>query len=324
MLKFSASARLWLGWLLCCLSSVAQAQAVVPMAIWMWEQDSEEMLRHPVQAKEMIGFLKRSKIDTLYLYADSHEGRNDLLSQPRLYGRLIEQLHQQGIQVHALLGSWGLHTERYIFPENREKALQMVQRVLDYNQNAPALARFDGINLDIEPHVLEDWSTRKVQYLQQFLQVSEAWMNLKRQMNQPLQIGPAIAFWLDGIEVEHGGHLKPASEHLQDIYDHVVLMDYRDHAHGPDGILSHASQELDYARKIGKRVMLGVETSPSDIRKLSFNHMTPTQMAHELRLVRQALSGHPAFSGFVVHHYGTYRRWLSRSIPSIQLRNSNE
>ena len=69
MLKFSASARLWLGWLLCCLSAVmqAQAKAVVPMAIWMWEQDSEEMLKNPAQAKEMVGFLKRRKMDTLYL-----------------------------------------------------------------------------------------------------------------------------------------------------------------------------------------------------------------------------------------------------------------
>jgi hypothetical protein len=141
-------------------------------------------------------------------------------------------------------------------------------------------------------------------------------MGLKRQMNQSLQIGPAMAFWLDGIEVEHAGRRKPASEHLQDIYDHVVLMDYRDHAHGPDGILSHASDELEYARKIGKRVMLGVETSPSEIRKLSFNHMTPAEMARELHLVKQTLSGQPAFAGFVLHHYGSYRHWLARSNPT--------
>ena len=312
MLKFSASVRLWLGGLLWCLSSLMQAQAA-PTAIWMWEQDSEEALENPTQAKEMIGFLKRHHIETLYLYADAHHGRHLLLSQPQLYARLIEQLHQRGIQVHALLGSWPLHTERYIFPENREQALLMVQRVLDYNHTAPALARFDGINLDIEPHILDDWSTRKVEYLQMFLNVSEAWMLLKRQMNETLQMGPAMAFWLDGIDVEHAGRSKPASEHLQDIYDHVVLMDYRDHAEGPDGILSHASHELDYARKIGKRVMLGVETSPSDIRKLSFNHMTPSQMTHELDLVSQELSDHPAFAGFVVHHYGSYRTWLTQS-----------
>jgi len=281
-----------------------------PTAMWVWEQDTDDWLEHPAQAKEAIEFLKQQGINTLYLYADAHNGRNLLLQQPQLYARLIAQLHQQGIQVHALLGSWGLHTERYIFPENRPQALRMVQRVLDYNHNAQPQARFDGINLDIEPHVLDDWSTRREEYLQMFLSISEAWMTLKRQMNQALPMGPAIAFWLDGVEVKHAGRVKPASQHLQDIYDHVVLMDYRDHAHGPDGILSHANDELAYARKIGKRVMLGVETSPSEIRKLSFNHMTPAQMADELNLVRQAVSDNPAFAGFVVHHYGSYRRWL--------------
>ncbi|MEN9888460.1 MAG: hypothetical protein RL559_497 [Pseudomonadota bacterium] len=282
------------------------------MALWMWEEDAYALLESPSRAQDAIAFMRRQDIDTVYLYADAHDGRNLLVQQPALYGRLIAQLHRQGIQVHALLGSWPLHTERYILPEQRPQALAMVQRVLDYNQAATTAERFDGINLDIEPHVLDDWSARREEYLQLFVQLSEAWMALKRQAQPSLQIGPAIAFWLDGIPIWHRGQRKPASEHLQDIYDHVVLMDYRDHAHGPDGILSHARDELDYGRKIGKRVLLGVETSPNEIRKLSFHHKTPAQMAHELGLVRQALADEPAFGGFVVHHYGSYRRWLGQ------------
>lgn len=293
---------------LCCLALQARAG----MAVWMWEEDSYALLDSPARAREAIAFMQRQGIDTVYLYADAHEGRNLLTQQPAVYARLIAQLHRQGLQVHALLGSWPLHTERYILPEQRPQALAMVQRVLDYNQVAQPAERFDGINLDIEPHVLDDWSSRREAYLQMFLELSEAWMALKRQMNQRLQIGPAIAFWLDGIAVRHAGQLKPASQHLQDIYDHVVLMDYRDHAHGPDGILSHAQDELDYGRKIGKRVLLGVETSPNEIRKLTFQYKTQAQMAHELGLVRQALADEPAFGGFVVHHYGSYRRWLGQ------------
>ena len=281
-------------------------------AVWVWEDDSYAMLERSERAADAVRFFKRQGIDTVYLYADAHDGRNLLLQQPQRYAQLIGQLHRQGLQVHALLGSWPLHTERYIFPENRDKALQMVQRVLDYNQSAAPEARFDGINLDIEPHVLDDWSSRREPYLQMFIELSEAWMALKRRMNLSIQIGPAIAFWLDGIPVRHAGQTKPASEHLQDIYDHVVLMDYRDHAHGPDGILSHAQDELAYGRKIGKRVMLGIETSDSEIRKLSFDHLRPEQMEHELGLVRQALTNEPAFAGIVVHHYGSYRRWLAR------------
>jgi hypothetical protein len=289
----------------------AQAQSR-ERAIWMWEEDSWAMLKSPEQARDKISFLKRQDIDTIYLYADAYADENLLVNQPQLYAQLIDLLHREGLKVHALLGSWHLHTERYILPENRGKALKMVQRVLDYNQQAPSSARFDGINLDIEPHVLDDWSSRRVQYLQMFLSVSEAWMALKRRMNQTLKIGPAIAFWLDGIIVTHAGQTKPASEHLQDIYDHVVLMDYRDHAHGPDGILSHAMDELAYGRRIGKPVWLGIETSPNEIRKISFDHLSPKQMENELSLVRQALINEQAFAGFVIHHYGSYRSWLAR------------
>lgn len=323
MLKFGASLRGWLGLLLCCLASLVQAQPAptanlprVSTAIWVWEEDTRDMLLSPAQAHDAVGFLKRAGVDTLYIYADAHEGRNLLVETPQHYARLIEHLHREGMQVHALLGSWPLHTERYILPENRAVALQMVQRVLDYNQQAQPAARFDGINLDIEPHVLDDWSERREAYLQMFISVSEAWMALKRRANQSLQIGPAMAFWLDGIAVTHAGQRKPASEHLQDIYDHVVLMDYRDHALGPDGILSHAQDELDYGRKIGKRVFLGVETSPNEIRKLSFDHKTPAEMRKELGIVRQSLAGDAAFAGFVVHHYASYRRWLGKPRPS--------
>lgn len=281
-------------------------------AIWMWEEDSWSMLKSASHARDKIAFLKRQGIGTLYLYADAHNGENLIVDQPALYANLIGQLHREGLRVHALLGSWPLHTERYILPENRHKALLMVQRVFDYNEQASSEGRFDGINLDVEPHVLEDWSSRREQYLRMFLDLSEAWMALKRRMNQTLKIGPAIAFWLDGIPVTHAGQTKPASQHLQDIYDHVVLMDYRDHAEGPDGILSHAQDEIAYGKRIGKPVWLGIETSPNDIRKLSFDHLRPKQMEHELTLVSKALENELSFAGFVIHHYGSYRRWLAR------------
>lgn len=308
--RSAAWALLW--WVLALAWAPAQAKPPAPHAIWMWEEDSYALLEDPARAREALRFLRRQGIGTVYLYADAHEGRNLLLEQPQRYAQLITQWHAQGMQVHALLGSWPLHTERYIFPEHRAAALQMVQRVLDYNQAAVPAARFDGINLDIEPHVLDDWSSHRQAYLQMFMDLSEAWMALKRASGQTLQIGPAIAFWLDGIEVSHAGKTQPASAHLQDIYDHVVLMDYRNRALGPDGIVSHAQDEIEYARRIGKRVMLGVEVSPAEPRKLSFHGLSAAQMAHELGLTQQAFAGNPAFAGFVLHHYSSYRRWLGQ------------
>jgi hypothetical protein len=170
--------------------------------------------------------------------------------------------------------------------------------------------RFTGIHLDIEPHVLDDWSSRREEYIRMWLQVSEMWMAMKRQSGQRLIVSPAIVFWLDGIPVEHAGVTKAASEHMQDVYDHVVLMDYRNRALGPDGILSHGQQEIAYGRRIGKPVWLGLEFSPNEMAKLTFDGQTIAHARRELRLVKQALAQESSFGGIVIHHYGTYLRWL--------------
>lgn len=127
-----------------------------------------------------------------------------------------------------------------------------------------------------------------------------------------LPMGPAIPFWYDGIPIEWKGRRKPMNEHVQDVYDYVALMDYRDHAGGPDGIISHAEDELKYAEKIGKKVVIGIETTPNEIQKVSFNHLKEADMERELGLSAQTFQFSPAFTGFVLHHYAGYRKWLNQ------------
>lgn len=145
-------------------------------------------------------------------------------------------------------------------------------------------------------------------------------MAMKRASGQSLKVGPAVPFWLDGIEVEYAGATKPASEHFQDIYDHVVLMDYRNRAAGPDGIIRHGEQEVAYGRKIGKPVWLGLEFSPNAISKLTFDGLTPVQARQELALVHRAYAREPGYAGMVFHHYRTFRAWMQRhEIPAQPL-----
>ena len=100
MYRFNAKLRIWVLLWLGCLAWTCQAQTA-SRAIWIWEQDSYDMLESPAKAEERIDFFKRQGITTLYLYADAHEGRNLIVSQPQLYARLIANLHAQGMQVHA-------------------------------------------------------------------------------------------------------------------------------------------------------------------------------------------------------------------------------
>ena len=281
-----------------------------PRAIWIWEGESYAMLEQDGAARTALAFLKDKSIGTAYLYADAYERRSLIVERPERYRGLIRRMHAGGLRVFALLGSGYLHTERYLLPEHRREATAMLQRVLDYQAAAAPDERFDGISLDIEPHILDAWGTRKMELLADFLDMSDALMRQKNAVAPGLPMGPAIPFWYDGIPIEWKGRRRPMNEHVQDLYDYVALMDYRDHAAGGDGLISHARDELDYGSRIGRPVVIGVETAPNEIRKVSFHHLREADMERELAETARAVGRMPAFGGFAVHHYAAYRRWV--------------
>ena len=304
--------RRWFAALLLAASTLAHAGDARPgpRAIWIWEGESYAMLEDDAAARTAIAFLEDKAIGTAYVYADAYEGRNLIATQPARYRTLVRRMHAAGLKVQALLGSGYLHTERYLLPEHRRAAQAMLQRVLDYNAAAAPEERFDGVSLDIEPHILDAWSSRKMELLGDFLDMSDALMRQKNAVAPGLPMGPAIPFWYDGIPIEWKGRRKPMNEHVQDLYDTVALMDYRDHAEGGDGIVSHARDELDYGAKVGKPVVIGVETMPNAIRKVSFHHLREGDMERELAATARAVAGARGFGGFAIHHYAAYRRWL--------------
>lgn len=310
--------------LLLVLAAAATAQAApthaaahASRAVWTWERPSYAMLESPQVADEALAFLQRKRIDVVYLYADAFQDRNLLVQQPARYRAFIRAAHARGIRVYALLGSWYLHTERYVLPRHQRKAVAMLQRVLDYNAAAAPLERFDGVNYDIEPHLLDEWEdATRPRLLRGFLDMTAAMMEARRKSGQTLVIGPAMPFWWDGIALEWRGVRKPVSEHVADLTDYVALMDYRNRAEGRDSILSHAEAEMAYADRTGKRVVIGLEFNPAEPAKLSFHGMGEPAFEREAGKVEAAYRKRPAFDGFVFHHYLGYRRFVAELPPS--------
>lgn len=299
----------WLAMLMLALTSGAAFAS--SRAVWTWEPESYAMLESREAADAAFAFLREQKVGTLYLYADAHGGRNLIVGQPQRYRDFIATAHARGFKVYALLGSAYLNTERYILPERRRDAVAMLQRVLDYNAKAPEASRFDGVNLDIEPHLLDEWNdATREELLRDLIEVSAEWMRMKRESGQTLAIGPAVPFWFDGIPVRWRGTVKPASEHLADVYDYLALMDYRNHADGRDGIIAHAAKEMTYAQKIGKRVVIGLELGRSEPKKVTFNHLREADLRREMAATEKAYAGSTAFAGFALHHYRSYREWI--------------
>lgn len=297
-------------------SAEEPANTSAPRAIWTWEKPSFAMLESPQVAGEALDFLQRKRINTIYLYADTFAGQTRITQQPQQYREFIRSAHARGIQVYALLGSWYLHTERYVLPRQHRKAVAMLQRVLAYNVAAASEERFDGVNYDIEPHLLDEWDdASRLRLLRGFLDMSADMMAAKRKSGQTLLIGPAMPFWWDGIALDWHGARKPVSEHVADLTDYVALMDYRNHAEGRDAILSHAQDEMDYASRIGKRVIIGLEFNPGEPSKLSFYGIEPAAFEREASKVEAAYQGVPVFGGFAFHHYEGYRRYVGEPVP---------
>jgi hypothetical protein len=280
-------------------------------AVWVWEPETFAMLEDRRVALEAIDFLRSRGVDTLYLYADSYKGRSHIVKKPELYRALIRRLGKRGIRAYALLGSWHLRTQEYALPERHPEAVAMLERVLAYNAAARPRERFAGVNLDIEPHMLENWKEDREGVLLNFLDMSRALMDAKRKAGADIPVGPAIPFWLDRLELEWNGGKKPVSEHVLDIYDTAALMNYRDRAEGKDGLIEHASSELAYAAKTGKRLAIGVEVTPNEVEKVTFDGMTEEYMERELGKAAAVFAVSPAFDGFVIHHYGSYRELAS-------------
>ena len=133
-------------------------------------------------------------------------------------------------------------------------------------------------------------------------------MRMKAAAGSSLLVGPAMPFWFDGIEdVEWNGQRRKLNEFVQDIYDYVAIMDYRNVAEGSDSIVSLALDELDYADRINKKVMIGIETLKTTPEKVTFFGKGGIYFEEQLALAESAMTQHQSFGGFVVHHLKSYR-----------------
>ena len=286
----------------------AAAAAAIHRAVWVWETDTFQLLDREDRWNETFTFLARWKFNTVYLYADKYQGRNIIGDEPEKYRRLIAALHGRGCKVYALLGSMYLRTQEYILPERRAVAVRMFENVLRYNAGSDAGEPFDGINIDIEPYLLDDWRANRTLRATQYLDLAAEFMRLKRGAGGTLAVGPAMPFWFDGIDdIMWRGKRQRLSDHVQDIYDYVAIMDYRNFAQGSDGIIAHATDEIEYADRTGKTVVIGVETQRTEPRKVTFYGMGYAAMDEQLRIAETEFSSHPSFSGFAIHHIGSYR-----------------
>lgn len=246
--------------------SILNSAAKPERAVWVW--NTRDLMRDQRELGSLRAFVRDQLTDHVFLaipYDPEHPlARRGVPIDHKQMARVVRSLNASGLKVHALIGD-----KDFIKPEHREFVRTTIQNIIQYQQSAEPAAQFYGIHLDIEPYLLPGFgSARQSWFLQNLLEVFAECASLARSAR--LVIGADIPAWLDApnelthqrAEIAWNGVTKPAYQHIVDITDFVVLMDYRTGATGEGGFVSQAVNELRYAAEVQKSVFVGLETIP--------------------------------------------------------------
>ncbi|HKC55974.1 MAG TPA: hypothetical protein VKC35_07600 [Vicinamibacterales bacterium] len=287
---------LWAAMFAVLSSLTPAAHPTPPRALWVW--DPSPLLDDVRERGVFLDFYERHRIGTVWAQISTGgTGAQRRLDRAAEWRVLLAEVHRRGMTLHALDGD-----PQYALRAQHDVALSMIDAVSAYNAAVPPLERFDGMHFDNEPYLLPEWMepAARARLLADYLDLNER--AAARSHAAGLAYGVDIPFWWRSAD---------PTDRLLDIADNVGIMDYRNQAGGPDGIVAHAVDTLERTDQIAKaRVFVGVETggaaagTPS---KVTFAGTSIRDMNAELDTAEKALAGHRSYAGIAIHDYPAFR-----------------
>lgn len=268
----------------------AEVATMMPKATWIWDS---RLIESESGRDEILQFAHDHHVNAIYLQINRDVS-------PDAYGAFIRSAARADIRVEALAGrpEWALAT-------SRESVRPILAWVRQYQMSVPPEERFAGWHLDMEPYLLREWTTNRQPVLEEWINTVQ-WLG--EEMNgSGLGIVFDIPYWLH--QVKAPGTEASMSAWLLEQSDGVVIMNYRNHARGNNGIIDNAGAILDEAYAQGKQVLIAVETAPNaESERTSFYVKGVRLMEQELRTAHSELTGHAAYGGMAIHDY---RSWAA-------------
>lgn len=270
-------------------------------AMWVWEPSD---IATAANREALINFSLSKGINLLYVNTGYYKDVNYLTAYPHYYRALIASAHQKGIRVESLDGA-----SEWVRAANHSIPLSRIQDVLNYNASSAANEKLDGIHHDNEPYTLQDWEQNKQSLSVDYLELARKSKQMLIDAGSNMTYSGDIPFWYETVSVTYNGVNKELYKHIIDRMDYITIMDYRDFAVGPNGIIEHAQNEINYAATAGKKVIIGVETGdvPGDPQIVTFYQEGENYMNQELVKVQAHYSASAAYAGYAIHHYTSYR-----------------
>jgi hypothetical protein len=258
-----------------------------PKATWLW---NTSLIGTSAVRNDILQFAKNQQIGCIFLQVNPEVAQGT-------YRSFIKAAADYGIQVHALDGA-----PKWALPENRQKITDLVNWVKSYNASVLDNERFAGIQVDIEPYLLPEWTFNQKAVALNWQQSLSYFHELVKK-DSTLTTAAAVPFWLDNIQLPDGS--GSLSEAIMAELDETALMTYRDQALD---VVTLAASEIATGNRLGKKVWVSVETKPApDTPHITFYGKGKTEMDSQLTLIESLLKAQPSYTGIAVHDYTGWR-----------------
>lgn len=233
-------------------------------AVWWWDNSLGD---------EYLEFARDNQINEIY-YCDSNFNEET--------EKFISKANSYGMSVYYLQGE-------YQWIEDKTKLENKINNYLIFQENAKY--KFNGIHLDIEPHQNPEFAIRRKELLTKFVELI---IYLNKTYN--IEFHYDIPFWFDDLLLINDIE-KPAYEWIIDYSNRVVIMSYRD---SKDGIFNVINDELNYANKVNKNIIISIETYSTEGDNVSF---LEEGKKHMKKVIDDIFSNKPdGIIGIAIHH----------------------
>jgi hypothetical protein len=193
-----------------------------------------------------------------------------------------------------------------------------IEAINEFNSTQPPTARFVGVHYDIEPYLLPEWKKdwdSRLEVCKNYLTTLEVLARAARAHG--LEFSVDIPGWFATSDMlkpfEMRGQSGTLLDHVAHIVDWLGIMAYRNHASGPDSILSISEGNINVMEKLGKKAWIGVETGQNgkdDPPKITFWNRPVGEFDQAITEVETQMAHRKGYGGLLIHCYERYRMYL--------------
>lgn len=256
------------------------------LATWLW--DTSSIIDSP---DTILQFLNDNNATVLFLQIDKKLDED-------YYRKFITKAKDYNISIYALDGR-----PDFIYIDKSEYQ-SFFDWITDYQNTAQTSEKFQGIHLDVEPYLLENWEENKDEIIPNYQNLILDATEKSEMLN--LAIGFDLPFWFDSIMYENNYGVGNLAEFVIMNSDEVAIMAYRNSS---DKVIELSKDEVIYSEKYKKKIFVGVETLPSNEGAfITFFDKPLSYFNAELEKIKSEYISSDAFNGIAIHDIAGWRQ----------------